>query len=40
MVLYKAKKSSPIIKFILVVIVFVTVLCLTYSDVSGAINPF
>lgn len=40
MVLYKAKKRSGIFKWILAIAVFVTTLCITFSDLSGAVLPF
>jgi hypothetical protein len=37
MVLYKAKKRSTFFKWILATAIFITALCITFSDVYGAI---
>lgn len=37
MIVYKAKRRSTVIKIIVGTIVFVTAMCLTFSDVAGVI---
>jgi hypothetical protein len=39
MVLYRTKKRTPAVKWILGAIVFIATLCITFSDLYGASFP-
>jgi len=40
MVIYRARKRHVAIKWILAGIVFIATLCITFSDLYGAVSPF
>lgn len=40
MVVYRAKRRFPILKWVLGSIVFVATLCITFADLYGATLPF
>ncbi len=39
MIVYRAKKRFPALKWMLAGVVFVATLCITFADVYGAILP-
>jgi hypothetical protein len=40
MVVYRAKRRFPTIKWILAAVVFIATLCITFDDLYGATWPF
>jgi hypothetical protein len=40
MVVYRARKRSAALKWILAGVVFIATLCITFNDLYGAVSPF